>query len=117
MTLKKRISSIGRTAKISLAALALAGGLAAAAPATATAAPAVIESANSIQASYSCSYLRLGDDRAAVTCTVYSGTIRVRVRCSDGRTIVTSWWGVGTWSVMINCYPAKIAGIWIDNLG
>ncbi|SED54255.1 hypothetical protein SAMN04489727_8298 [Amycolatopsis tolypomycina] len=117
MALKKRICSIGRTAKISLTALALA----AVAPATATAAPApapaAIPAADSIQASYNCSYTRVSDERATVTCTVRSGAIRLRVRCSDGRVIVTPWWNPGTWYVVIDCYPAEITGIWIDSLG
>jgi len=117
MTLQKRISSIGRAAKISLTALALSGGLADVAPATAAAAPAAIQTANSIRASYSCSYTRLDDSRAAVYCSVHSGTIRVHVRCSDGRTIITPWWNAGSWYVVISCYPARITGIWIDSLG
>jgi len=116
MTLKKRISSIGRTAKISLAAVALVGGLAATAPATAAAVPAAIQSASSIQASYSCTYLRLSDYRADLNCTVYSGTVRMRAYCSDGR-VITRIIGPGSWYLVFDCSPAKLNSIWIDTFG
>ncbi|WP_206793374.1 hypothetical protein [Amycolatopsis sp. MtRt-6] len=114
MTLQKRISSIGRTAKLSITALALAGGLAAVAPATAAAAPAAIQAVHSVQASWICNYTTLGPSRVALTCTVYSGAIRLRIQCPDGRVIGTPWWGAGSWYLVIDCSPVAT---WVETRG
>ncbi|HET6708974.1 hypothetical protein [Amycolatopsis sp.] len=116
MTLKERVSSIGRTAKISFAALALVGGFASAAPATANAAPAAIQSADGVQASWSCTYT-LGYYRADAYCNIYSGAIRLRSYCSGYGYIATGYFQNGYVHLSTDCYPYQRTGSWIDSIG
>jgi len=68
-------------------------------------------------ASYQCSYSAVSPSKIIVDCTVYSGSVRVVVRCSDGRIIYWPWWGVGRWRYVFDCYPATIVSMWVQTVG
>ncbi len=115
MAWTKKFSSAAKASRLALVAMALVGGLATA-PAAASAAPARVESVDSVQASWTCNYT-LTYYRADANCTVYSGIIRLRSYCAGYGYIATNWVGPGSWYLWNNCYPYQRTASYIDYSG
>lgn len=67
-------------------------------------------------ASYQCFYSSVSPSKIIVDCTVYTGLIRIWVRCSDGRTYYSTWLGPGKRRFVIDCFPATISNWGIQSL-
>jgi hypothetical protein len=116
MAWTKRMSSAAKGARVAIAAMALLGGIGIAAPASAGAATPKIESADTVQASWSCSYTQ-DYYRIDANCTVYSGYIRLRSYCNGYGYIATVYVGAGSWYLWNNCYPYQRTASYIDYYG